>query len=186
MLRWAFSALVEVLNMVARNARMKRQTARNEIEARHDRARIAPMRAFAAIFALCVRRDDDIAAGGFPLTCRAFYGLTPADWNCLAKPLVRNSCGPFLPIKCAPASWRALRQRARKHVKTGKRQWADSAVRVRIAPSPTGEPHVGTAYIALFNYLFAKKHGGKFILRIEDTDATALDAGIREEGARRG
>ncbi|MBP1876620.1 glutamyl-tRNA synthetase [Ensifer adhaerens] len=49
---------------------------------------------------------------------------------------------------------------------------ADSAVRVRIAPSPTGEPHVGTAYIALFNYLFAKKHGGTFILRIEDTDAT--------------
>lgn len=37
---------------------------------------------------------------------------------------------------------------------------------------PTGEPHVGTAYIALFNYLFAKKHGGEFILRIEDTDAT--------------
>jgi glutamyl-tRNA synthetase len=42
---------------------------------------------------------------------------------------------------------------------------------VRIAPSPTGEPHVGTAYIALFNYLFAKKNGGEFILRIEDTDA---------------
>jgi glutamyl-tRNA synthetase len=47
-----------------------------------------------------------------------------------------------------------------------------SGVRVRIAPSPTGEPHVGTAYIALFNYLFALKHGGEFILRIEDTDAT--------------
>jgi glutamyl-tRNA synthetase len=44
--------------------------------------------------------------------------------------------------------------------------------RVRIAPSPTGEPHVGTAYIALFNYLFARKNGGEFILRIEDTDAT--------------
>ncbi len=44
------------------------------------------------------------------------------------------------------------------------------SVRVRIAPSPTGDPHVGTAYIALFNYLFAKKHGGEFILRIEDTD----------------
>lgn len=43
-------------------------------------------------------------------------------------------------------------------------------VRVRIAPSPTGEPHVGTGYIALFNYAFAKKNGGKFILRIEDTD----------------
>eukprot|EP01035_Chromulina_nebulosa_P063173 gene63173-86409_t len=47
-----------------------------------------------------------------------------------------------------------------------------SSVRVRIAPSPTGEPHVGTAYIALFNYLFAKKFDGEFILRIEDTDAT--------------
>lgn len=43
-------------------------------------------------------------------------------------------------------------------------------VRVRIAPSPTGDPHVGTAYIALFNYVFARKHGGDFILRIEDTD----------------
>jgi len=43
-------------------------------------------------------------------------------------------------------------------------------VRVRIAPSPTGDPHVGTAYIALFNWIFARHHGGKFILRIEDTD----------------
>ncbi|PRQ06069.1 glutamate--tRNA ligase [Enhygromyxa salina] len=42
--------------------------------------------------------------------------------------------------------------------------------RVRIAPSPTGDPHVGTAYIGLFNYVFARKHGGTFILRIEDTD----------------
>ncbi|HVU50371.1 MAG TPA: glutamate--tRNA ligase [Polyangia bacterium] len=45
-------------------------------------------------------------------------------------------------------------------------------VKVRIAPSPTGDPHVGTAYIALFNYAFARKNGGKFILRIEDTDRT--------------
>ncbi len=43
-------------------------------------------------------------------------------------------------------------------------------VRTRIAPSPTGDPHVGTAYVALFNYAFAKKHGGQFLLRIEDTD----------------
>ncbi|MBU1026107.1 MAG: glutamate--tRNA ligase [Candidatus Margulisbacteria bacterium] len=43
-------------------------------------------------------------------------------------------------------------------------------IRVRIAPSPTGSPHVGTAYTALFNYIFAKKHKGEFILRIEDTD----------------
>ncbi|AHA27976.1 glutamate--tRNA ligase [Candidatus Liberibacter americanus] len=46
-----------------------------------------------------------------------------------------------------------------------------SNVRVRVAPSPTGEPHVGTAYTALFNYLLAKITGGKFILRIEDTDS---------------
>ncbi|WP_191603016.1 glutamate--tRNA ligase [Marinomonas algicola] len=47
-----------------------------------------------------------------------------------------------------------------------------SEVRTRIAPSPTGDPHVGTAYVALFNMAFAKKMGGKFILRIEDTDQT--------------
>jgi glutamyl-tRNA synthetase len=49
---------------------------------------------------------------------------------------------------------------------------AEKPVRVRIAPSPTGDPHVGTAYVALFNYVFARKSGGKFILRIEDTDRT--------------
>ncbi len=43
-------------------------------------------------------------------------------------------------------------------------------VRTRIAPSPTGDPHVGTAYIALFNRCFANQHNGEFILRIEDTD----------------
>lgn len=43
-------------------------------------------------------------------------------------------------------------------------------VRVRIAPSPTGDPHIGTAYIALFNSVFARKHSGQFIVRIEDTD----------------
>jgi len=43
-------------------------------------------------------------------------------------------------------------------------------VRVRIAPSPTGDPHVGTAYIGLFNQAFARHHGGRFVLRIEDTD----------------
>ena len=44
-------------------------------------------------------------------------------------------------------------------------------VRTRVAPSPTGDPHVGTAYMALFSYCHARKHGGEFILRIEDTDA---------------
>lgn len=45
-------------------------------------------------------------------------------------------------------------------------------VRVRFAPSPTGPLHIGGVRTALFNYLFAKKHGGKFLLRIEDTDQT--------------
>lgn len=45
-------------------------------------------------------------------------------------------------------------------------------VRVRIAPSPTGDPHVGTAYMALFNLIFARHYKGQFILRIEDTDRT--------------
>src|ERR1700753_31812 len=44
--------------------------------------------------------------------------------------------------------------------------------RVRIAPSPTGDPHVGTAYIGLLNYIFAAQRGGQFVLRIEDTDRT--------------
>jgi glutamyl-tRNA synthetase len=47
---------------------------------------------------------------------------------------------------------------------------ASHSVRVRYAPSPTGDFHVGGARTALFNYLFARHHGGKFILRIEDTD----------------
>ena len=50
-------------------------------------------------------------------------------------------------------------------------------IRTRIAPSPTGDPHVGTAYIALFNTVFAKSQGGEFILRIEDTDRTRFVEG---------
>jgi glutamyl-tRNA synthetase len=46
----------------------------------------------------------------------------------------------------------------------------DKPVRVRIAPSPTGDPHIGTAYMELFDYVFAHQSGGRFILRIEDTD----------------
>jgi glutamyl-tRNA synthetase len=45
-----------------------------------------------------------------------------------------------------------------------------SSIRVRIAPSPTGDPHVGTAYIGLLNYIYARQRGGKFVMRIEDTD----------------
>jgi glutamyl-tRNA synthetase len=45
-----------------------------------------------------------------------------------------------------------------------------TSVRTRTAPSPTGDPHVGTAHNALFNYVFAKKNSGQFLLRVEDTD----------------
>eukprot|EP00088_Acartia_fossae_P037005 TRINITY_DN3819_c0_g1_i2.p1 TRINITY_DN3819_c0_g1~~TRINITY_DN3819_c0_g1_i2.p1 ORF type:complete len:526 (+),score=53.93 TRINITY_DN3819_c0_g1_i2:39-1616(+) len=53
----------------------------------------------------------------------------------------------------------------------------ETPVRVRFAPSPTGELHLGGFRTALYNYLFAKKHGGKFILRIEDTDQNRLVPG---------
>ncbi|MBS1798982.1 MAG: glutamate--tRNA ligase [Acidobacteria bacterium] len=48
----------------------------------------------------------------------------------------------------------------------------EAPIRVRIAPSPTGDPHVGTAYIGLLNFIYARQRNGKFILRIEDTDRT--------------
>ena len=46
----------------------------------------------------------------------------------------------------------------------------NNPIRVRFAPSPTGPLHIGGVRTALFNYLFAKKNGGTFVLRIEDTD----------------
>ena len=46
------------------------------------------------------------------------------------------------------------------------------SVVTRFAPSPTGLFHIGSARTALFNYLYARKHNGKFILRVEDTDKT--------------
>ena len=51
------------------------------------------------------------------------------------------------------------------------------AIRTRIAPSPTGDPHLGTAYIALFNLCFARKFEGEFVLRIEDTDQVRSTSG---------
>ncbi len=50
----------------------------------------------------------------------------------------------------------------------------DRPVRVRFAPSPTGYLHIGSARSALFNWLYARHAGGKFILRIEDTDQKRL------------
>lgn len=53
-------------------------------------------------------------------------------------------------------------------------------VRVRYAPSPTGEPHIGNVRTALFNWLFARHHGGKFIVRVEDTDQERLVPGATD------
>ena len=55
-----------------------------------------------------------------------------------------------------------------------------SKVRVRFAPSPTGPLHIGGVRTALYNYLFAKKNGGDFILRIEDTDQNRLVPGAEQ------
>ncbi len=57
----------------------------------------------------------------------------------------------------------------------------DQPVRVRIAPSPTGDPHVGTAYAALFNSAFAQRNGGSFIVRIEDTDRSRFSEGSEQQ-----
>jgi glutamyl-tRNA synthetase len=58
---------------------------------------------------------------------------------------------------------------------------SEAPVRVRIAPSPTGDPHVGTAYIGLINYIYARQRGGKFVLRIEDTDRARFIATSEQE-----
>lgn len=55
-----------------------------------------------------------------------------------------------------------------------------SKIRVRIPPSPTGDPHLGTAYMAVFNWLFSLSRGGDLILRFEDTDAKRNVAGSEE------
>jgi len=57
----------------------------------------------------------------------------------------------------------------------------NETIRVRFAPSPTGTLHIGSVRTALFNWLFARRHGGKFILRLEDTDRTrSTDESIQE------
>ena len=53
-------------------------------------------------------------------------------------------------------------------------------VRVRFAPSPTGALHIGGVRTALYNYLFARQHGGDFIFRIEDTDSNRFVPGAEE------
>lgn len=58
---------------------------------------------------------------------------------------------------------------------------SDSTIRARFAPSPTGHLHVGGARSALFNFLYCRRHGGKFVLRIEDTDIERNIAGAEQK-----
>ena len=58
---------------------------------------------------------------------------------------------------------------------------AASSPRLRVAPSPTGDPHVGTAYMSLFNLAFARQQGGRFLLRIEDTDRARFRADSEQQ-----
>ena len=73
----------------------------------------------------------------------------------------------------------------RRHARRGRRPMSAPGIRVRFAPSPTGELHVGNARTALINWLFARHHGGVFVLRIEDTDrsrtTTAFEENLLEE-----
>jgi len=55
------------------------------------------------------------------------------------------------------------------------------SVRLRVAPSPTGDPHVGTAYMALFNLAFVRQQGGAFLLRVEDTDRARFRADSEQQ-----
>ena len=57
---------------------------------------------------------------------------------------------------------------------------AERKVRVRFAPSPTGPLHIGGVRTALYNYLFARQHGGDFIFRIEDTDSNRFVPGAEQ------
>ncbi|MDR0990289.1 MAG: glutamate--tRNA ligase, partial [Propionibacteriaceae bacterium] len=57
----------------------------------------------------------------------------------------------------------------------------ETPVRLRVAPSPTGDPHVGTAYMALFNLAYARQAGGQFVLRIEDTDQSRFQADSEQQ-----
>lgn len=54
-------------------------------------------------------------------------------------------------------------------------------VRLRVAPSPTGDPHVGTAYMSLFNLAFVRQQGGRFVLRVEDTDRVRFRADSEQQ-----
>ncbi len=79
---------------------------------------------------------------------------------------------PALPLHHSQTCYRSSIFQLRSFSASLRAQSSESSrpVRVRYAPSPTGSMHLGGLRTALYNYLFAKKHGGQFILRLEDTD----------------
>src|SRR5215210_8546956 len=93
---------------------------------------------------------------------------------------------PIRPCSTAsPCAWGPGRTRRKAGPPTLRSMTGtDRASRVRIAPSPTGPLHIGTARTALFNYLYARRTGGTFVLRLEDTDVArstvAFEADILE------
>ncbi|XP_065856435.1 glutamate--tRNA ligase, chloroplastic/mitochondrial [Euphorbia lathyris] len=98
----------------------------------------------------------------------------------LAPPILRSSsflrryynvrCHQLLVTSSSSSLYFADRRRGRNFSVSANASGEQGEVRVRFAPSPTGNLHVGGARTALFNYLFARSNGGKFVLRIEDTD----------------
>ncbi|KAK6920397.1 Aminoacyl-tRNA synthetase, class I, anticodon-binding [Dillenia turbinata] len=109
----------------------------------------------------------------FPLSSRVGMGtLMGAPWISLG---VFQEVAP--PLLCPRHSSIYRSSKVRGFTVSAAANSLDGPVRVRFAPSPTGNLHVGGARTALFNYLFARSKGGKFILRVEDTD---LERSTRE------
>lgn len=94
---------------------------------------------------------------------------TPLPWMTMRMRAISEAAPPMMMIFRRP-SWR-------RSFSISATANNEGQVRVRFAPSPTGNLHVGGARTALFNYLFARSKGGKFVLRIEDTD---LERSTRE------
>jgi glutamyl-tRNA synthetase len=102
----------------------------------------------------------------------------------MAFPTKRRIIAYFTPvisdISTIPIYFSCARYTARATINRGGIRLMSEHVRVRFAPSPTGEPHVGNIRTAIFNWLFARSQGGVFILRIEDTDQKRLVKGVLE------
>lgn len=100
---------------------------------------------------------------------------TPLPWMTMRMRAISEAAPPMMMIFRRSFGRRSFSVSATSN--KAKADEDEGQVRVRFAPSPTGNLHVGGARTALFNYLFARSKGGKFVLRIEDTD---LERSTRE------